>query len=371
VKILHVVAPAPYGGLEQVVCDLAEGLAGHGEDVHVAAILGAHEVPGEHPFVRAIARLGTPLHVLQLPARGYLKERAALRTLYGGLAPDVVHTHGYRADVIAGMAARSLSIPTIATAHGFTGGDLRNRCYEILQRRAFRSCTAVIAVSRPLYQRLSRPANSGARVTLIQNAWAGGKPQLERAAARAALDLGFSTRLIGWIGRLSHEKGPDVLLEALPHLPGDCAVVFIGDGPERSRLAARARALCVGPRVHFAGRRPNAGSLMPAFDAYALSSRTEGTPLVLFEAMAAGVPVVATRVGGVPDVIDESCALLVPPEQPVQLARALQAALDDRDASAARAACAQQRLQIRFAVGDWIARHLELYRNVCHQLEAA
>ena len=370
-RILHVLAPAPYGGLEQVVCDLARGLAHVGADVHVAAIVTTAEPAADHPFIHAIRNTGVHVHPVYISGRAYLKERAALRALYAQLRPDVVHTHGYRADVIAGAAARAFHIPTVSTAHGFTGGDFRNRCYETLQRRAFRSCSAVIAVSRPLRDQLSNPRIAGSRVNLIQNAWGGARDFMTRTAARSALGIPDNVRAIGWIGRLSHEKAPDVLLEALPQLPSDCEVTFIGDGPMRPALEQRADALDVRNRVRFAGRIADAARLIPAFDVFALSSRTEGTPIVLLEAMAAGVPIVATQVGGVPDVVDETSAWLTPSEQPAGLANAITAVLADPAASARRSDAASRQLQSRFSVKDWIAKHLELYHHVRHQIEAA
>jgi glycosyltransferase involved in cell wall biosynthesis len=109
---------------------------------------------------------------------------------------------------------------------------------------------------------------------------------------------------------------------------------------------------------------PQAAALYCAFDVFVLSSRTEGTPISLFEAMAAGVPVVATRVGGVPDVITESEARLVPSESPQALAEAIEATLSQGEETRRRAAGAERRLQQHFAVGPWLDRYETLYREL-------
>ena len=112
------------------------------------------------------------------------------------------------------------------------------------------------------------------------------------------------------------------------------------------------------------GQIADAARLIPAFDVLVLSSRTEGTPIVLFEAMAARVPVVATAVGGVPDVVGEREALLVPPDRPDALARAIASVREDPGSARARAAAAATRLATEYAVGPWVERYAAVYRGV-------
>jgi glycosyltransferase involved in cell wall biosynthesis len=109
---------------------------------------------------------------------------------------------------------------------------------------------------------------------------------------------------------------------------------------------------------------PDAGRLLRAFDVLVLSSRTEGTPMVVLEAMAAGVPIVATRVGGVPDVLSSADAMLVPPEDPAALAAAIRAVHDHPDAARSRADSARRRLDTEFALAPWLARYEAIYRQV-------
>ena len=189
-------------------------------------------------------------------------------------------------------------IPLATTVHGFTGGGARNQVYEAMQRLALRRFDAVVAVSEPLARQL-RVTVPGDRVRTIRNAWSPAEPPLPRAEARARLGIGEGELVAGWVGRLSPEKGADVLLYALPTLPA-LHVSFLGDGADEAFLRGRAARLGVADRVRWHGAVPGAAALYAAFDVFVLSSRTEGTPIALFEAIAAGVPVVATRVGGVP-----------------------------------------------------------------------
>jgi glycosyltransferase involved in cell wall biosynthesis len=138
----------------------------------------------------------------------------------------------------------------------------------------------------------------------------------------------------------------------------------VGDGREAGALRARAERLGVAGRVRWHGAMDGAAALFPGFDAFVLSSRTEGTPMVLFEAIAAGVPVVATRVGGVPDVVGEAEARLVQPEDPAALAAAVDDVRRGPDAAARRAAAARARLEARFGADAWLAAYESLYAGL-------
>jgi glycosyltransferase involved in cell wall biosynthesis len=188
---------------------------------------------------------------------------------------------------------------------------------------------------------------------------------MDRAHARERLGLPGDGVLVGWVGRLSREKAPDVLLEALGLMGADPPLTaFVGDGREAAALKARTAALGLEGKVRWTGLVDGAARLLPAFDAFVLSSRTEGTPIVLLEAMAAGVPVIVTRVGGVPDVVSDAEAVLVPSEDPAALAGALRSVLADAVGSARRSAAAQGRLARDFAEGPWLDRYEVLYRGL-------
>ncbi len=360
--VLHLLAPASAGGLERVVHSLALGQHGQGHHVEVAAILDAETA--EHPFFPPLERAGIPVHRLVIPPRAYRRERAAVAALVRKLAPDVVHSHGYRTDVADGAVIRGLGVAMVATAHGFTAGSLKNRLYEYLQRRAFRRFDAVIAVSRPLRDLLVRSGVPAERVHWVPNAWTGIVEPADGPAARAALGLPTDGFVVGWVGRISPEKGLDVLVDALPALSDlPLTACVIGAGGERAAVEARARRLGVGDRLRWTGLVPEAARYFKAFDVFALTSRTEGVPMALLEAVAAEVPVVATRVGGVPAVVTDREAMLVSPEDPLAVAAAIRRVHDDQPATAVRVRAAKQRLLAEFGPRAWLQRHEEIYRS--------
>jgi glycosyltransferase involved in cell wall biosynthesis len=156
-----------------------------------------------------------------------------------------------------------------------------------------------------------------------------------------------------------------VLLAALPTLADLPLVVsVVGDGRRRHQLQETAARLGLGDRVRWLGNVADAGRLFAAFDVFALSSRTEGTPIVLFEAMAASTPIVAAAVGGVPDVVSSDEAVLVGADDPAALARAIRSVRADPAAAADRARRARERLAREFAPGPWLEQYERIYRSV-------
>jgi glycosyltransferase involved in cell wall biosynthesis len=361
-RITHLLAPGDAGGLESVVRMLALGQLARGHPVQVVAT--RERGASGSPWLEELRAGGVLVLELRLPGRAYVRESREIRAAFLAFRPDVVHTHGYRSDVIGGWVARRLKVRTVSTVHGFTGGGWKNRLYERIQMTAFRRCDAVIAVSRPLFGSLEAAGVPSSRLVLLPNAFA---PDhlLSRVEAREVLGLPADTPIIGWVGRLGREKGADVIIRALPALMDlPLQVSFLGDGAERSRLELLARELGVTPRIRWHGVIPGAGRLARAFDLFVLSSRTEGTPIALFEAMGAGTPVVATAVGGVPDVISPEQGWLVPSDDPVQLAAAIREAWSDPDLRRAKSEAASRRLAEYFDPGSWLDHHERLYRTL-------
>jgi glycosyltransferase involved in cell wall biosynthesis len=347
-----------------VVRDLAIGQRANGHRVCVLALL---DLGGEdHPLVRELVAADVEVSAVGLAPRAYRAERSAVRELIARFRPQVVHTHGARVDVLDAPVARRAGVPTVTTVHGFTGGDWKNRLYEYLQLRAFRRNNAVIAVSATLAKQLVASGIQRDLVHTVPNAWAGSWQPASPNEARALMGVsGARGPVIGWVGRLTREKGADVFIEAIARL-ADLAptCVIVGDGPERARLEQLAAKLGARERVRWTGVVRDADRLLTAFDVLALSSRTEGTPMILFEAIAAGVPVVASAVGGIPDVVGDTEAILVPSEDVDALAAALRRVLSDPDGAHNRATAASSRLAKHFGPGPWLERYYAIYRRV-------
>jgi glycosyltransferase involved in cell wall biosynthesis len=367
VRILHAIAPGPYGGAESLIRILVRAQQDAGHDASVAALVD----PGEeerHPFVVALREQRCAAIGLGVRPRGYLRELRVFAALCERLRPEIVHAHGPRAVVIDGAMARRVGTRLVSTVHGITGGDLRQRIYERLMFAALRRYDAVVAVSGAIAKILDAHGLAPPRLSVIPNAFRATLPALRRSEARRILGLSAETFALGWVGRFVPEKGADVMLAALRHLRSDeWQAVLIGDGPEREAIGGAARGAGLSRLVSMPGAIPDASRLLCAFDVFVLSSRTEGTPMALLEAMAARVPIVATAVGGVPELIRGGEGLLVPANDPRALARAIDQVRLDARAAALRAAAASARLGDRYGVAASTDAYLRLYQRILSQ----
>jgi glycosyltransferase involved in cell wall biosynthesis len=370
-RIVHLLAPARIGGLERVVQGLALGQARRGDDVTVVAV-GEEPMTNDHPFRVPLDLAHIPLREVVVPPRRYRAERRAIAAECRELAPEVVHSHGSRTDVVDGAVIRRLGVPTVSTLHGWTRGSLKNRFYEYLHVRSLRRFDAVIAVSDPIARRLASDGVPVDRVYLLRNGFAAVADPMPRRDARRLLELPSpeTARVVGWVGRLSLEKGIDVFVDAMARLRNeDVVACVVGDGAERDR--ERAHAERVGAPIIWKGMIPLASRLSPAFDVFVQSSRTEGTPIALLEAIAAETPIVATRVGGVPDVVSANEAMLVAPDDPAALAEAIRDVLANPKAAAERARRAKDRLATAFSADAWLDRHEEIYARAAAERRRA
>lgn len=363
-SILHVTAPGPVGGLESVVRATATGLHRRGHRVGVIAVVE----PGEaaHPFVVSLRREGVETTQLNLPARAYFREVRRVGAEIRRFAPDVIHSHGSRMDLLHFPTARWLRIPIATTLHGSSmrGGlaGLSERVRGVL----LKWFDAVVAVSSPIARELVERGLSPDRIHLIPNSPGTTVVSLPRQDARDQLGLGESgAPVIGWVGRLIPVKGGEVFLRALAGLSGETwTASMIGDGPERGVLERLAHELGIGERVRFHGSVPDAAKNQSAFDLFVLSSHSEGIPMVVFEAVAAGTPIVASAVGGIPDVLSDREAHLVPAGDVEALAGAIRASLNDLEGARERAARARERIGVEFSEEVWIDQYEKLYREM-------
>jgi glycosyltransferase involved in cell wall biosynthesis len=248
---------------------------------------------------------------------------------------DVVCCSGYKPDVIGWLAARQVGVPVVSVSHGWTGATLKVRCYEAVNRWLLRWMDAVVCVSEQQAQRVSRAGVPASRVAVIRNA-VDIEPQQAPFDYRDRLCRLFPKppqHVVCAAGRLSPEKGFDVLIDAAGLVCAknrDVGFVLFGDGKLRAALERQIETLGLEGRFVLAGFHADADRYLPHTDLLVLSSHTEGLPVILLEAMAAGVAVVATAVGGVPEAVEDGVTgFLAAPGNAQALADRIVAALSD------------------------------------------
>ncbi|HWP99574.1 MAG TPA: glycosyltransferase [Vicinamibacterales bacterium] len=368
-RVLHVTDSEGVYGAESVILDLCAELRALGQTPVIASI----GEPGLEvkPLEAAARQRGLEVRPVRMRPGLNLAGALRLARLARDEAADVIHTHGYKGDILLGLLPRAVrKVPLVSTVHGFTdlGGPSRLSLYYALDRLLLRRADRVVLVHRGLTGRRGLDRLHDPRWRVIENGIRPADPApdgtLDPAIVRFCRAGGA---VVGTAGRLSPEKGFDVALRALAELRSERVVrlLLLGEGPERATLERLAAELGVADRVLLPGYRADARRYMRLFDVFILPSLTEGLPITLLEAMQAGVPIVATRVGGVAAVLDEGCGgLLVPPGDAARLAASIRRCLEDRDLAAALAAHARRQAAVRFTSRAMAVRYLELYREL-------
>lgn len=286
------------------------------------------------------------------------------------LGAKVVQSHSYKPHLIALALRRALPLRWVGHFHGWTAENDKVRRYHRLDAWSLPQAHRVVAVAERAAHTIIDAGVPAGRVVVIPNAVSRADidTPLSRDEARAALGLPHD-RFVGVVvGRLSSEKGQDLALEALARVAADApdlVLAFAGDGPDRASLEARTKALGLTERVRFLGHQKQVGVVYRAADLLVMPSRSEAMPNVLLEAMTVGLPAVATRVGGVPEVARDGVdAWVVDPESPEALAAALRDARHHPEARAARVAEARARAAERHDPARRADRYLDLYESV-------
>lgn len=346
-RILYVTNGLLYGGAERIIEALALDLAERGHTIQVVA------TTRDGPIGAHLREHGIPVDVLGIASSADARVIARLALIARRFRPDFVHSHLAVADIATALAPLPRGTRRITTVHN-PGVEL-DYLKTTLWRAALRRFDRVVAVGAHVRSRLS-PALPCTIVnpSLIELA----TPAWERQRARAALGVPADVPLVLGVGRLSHVKGFDLLDPARCVLRTPGAILrVIGEGPERPALEAL--------HIPLAGSRNEAAELLAAADVVVCPSRSEGFPQVPLQAMAASVPVVATRVGGTPEVVvHESTGILVPPEDPAALAAAIDRLLADRSRARALGEAGRRRLEDeRLTRASMVEKHSALYSD--------
>ncbi len=297
-----------------------------------------------------------------------------LRGVVDEVNPQIIHAHDYKASFYATQLARRYRIPRLATAHGWTGHTARERwLYYPVDKRQLSRFPGVIAVSNEIRESLVRYGANPDRVGVVLNA-----VQLEsyrpdpriRKQIRSELGLSESQIVLGAAGRIEPQKRFDVLIEAFAFLHRqrpNTRLLIAGEGSQLPQIRRQIQQRGLPDVCRLLGHCADMPRTYQAFDLLVQSSDYEGTPTVIVEAMALGIPVVATDAGGTAQLLtDREHGLLVPRRDPAAICRAVEQTLDDPTATDQRRAAARRRVETEFTFSYRTRRLERIYTQLLH-----
>lgn len=369
-NVVHLTASTLFGGPERQML----GLADHLPPEYRTTFVSFREGGRCADFLQAAEAKGFDAVALDHDTPHL---RSATRELTGLLAlrgADVLLCHGYKANLIGRVAARRVGILVVGVSRGWTWENLKVRAYEAIDRLHLRFLDHVVCVSDGQAAKVRRTGVPACKISVIRNS--------ARLDAFANPDPAFAVRLKSFFprevsrvvvaaGRLSPEKGFAVLVDAAARVP-EAGFVLFGEGPERAALEARVAELGIGERFRLPGFTKELDKLLPWAHVLAQSSFTEGLPNVVLEASAAGVPVVATAVGGTPEVLaDGETGYLVPPNDAGAIAARVTQLLGDEALRQRMGERGRVRMRELFSFDAQAAAYVRLFEKVRSSIRVA
>ena len=364
--LLYVINDLTVGGAQRALLSQAEGLDRERLEVHVASL----ELAPGGGLSAAFRDAGLTVHALASPGEPFGLAPLRLHRLVARLEPEIVHTHLAAAGIAGRIAARACQVPhVVSTLHNVSDWTAR-RAHPLraIDRATLRLADRICAVSDAVRNAVARVSPElAARTLTLRNGVALERYRPAHGArdtARARLGFAPADFVVATVARLEPCKGIDTMLRAAalaaPRTPM-LQLLIVGDGGDRARLEALAETLGISAWVTFTGTRDDVPQLLPAADLFAVPSHTEGLGVAAIEALAAGLPVLASNVGGLPEIVEDGvCGRLLPSDSPAEWATAIAAAAATpamlvpwREAAARRAR--------RFAIESSVAELEQLY----------
>jgi glycosyltransferase involved in cell wall biosynthesis len=364
-RILHIISSGGMYGAEAVILNMSRSLkeAGHQS---VLGVFANSENPNVQLHERALAE-GVESHLIPCSGQVDFAVMKKIRELVRQTNADIVHCHGYKADIYVYFGLRKTNIPYISTCHTWYDNNLLVTLYGMADRFVLRRYAGVVAVSNEVKQRLLRSGVEESKIYLINNG-IDLRPFDRAAPTLRKDDQGKAQLVVGLVGRLSTEKGVDIFLQSavvvLSAIP-EAIFLAVGDGPDRPQLELLIDNLNLRESVFLLGRRDDMPSVYASLDVMVSASRKEGLPIAILEGMASRRAVIATAVGEVPTIIQHGqTGILVQAEDPDALSAAIIALLNDSASRDRLGAAAKQSVEESFSAERMTANYLRVYEAV-------
>jgi glycosyltransferase involved in cell wall biosynthesis len=371
IKIAFISTPIEFGGSDKVNLTLLKNIDRN--KFHITAVPLIRPWEKGNFFIQELKEENYEIHEVPVAIRtasegtDYFRVIRCYKTIYSILKKgsfDLIHTHGYFADIVGIPAARMLQIPNISTCHGFISNNWKYKLYNKLDCLTLRFSNKIIAVSDEIRNDLIKKGIKESSIEIIRNAvrvnYDHDLIDHNRQKKRQLFNLYDGELVVGYAGRLSAEKGIEYLIRAasmLINMEVPIKVLILGEGPQRSELEDLVEKMNIRDKVTFAGFQEHIEGWLPALDIFVLPSLTEGTPMSLLEAMACGLPVVASAVGGIPQVIESGKnGMLVSPAKPEEIKNAIQQLYKNKDMRLAVSEAARETIRLNYNVEDWTSK---------------
>jgi glycosyltransferase involved in cell wall biosynthesis len=369
-RVAHIIKVVRVAGAEQHLLTLLPGLRARQVDARLMLIVEPANDMAH--YIQEVEASGVPVDSMTIQRHVdlglYRKLAAALREL----RPDIVHTHLLHADLYGIPAARWARIPAVVTSRHNDNAFRRRFPIRQVNQALWHLANGGIAISESLRRfSIEVEGASPGKVKCIYYGLEAGQP-LDRGISRAALahelHLPPNVNFVGVACRLIEQKGVSYGLRAFAHIANDFPhihFIVAGDGPLRAALQTEAQKLGLANRVHFLGWRENINALLAALDIFLAPSLWEGFGLVMLEAMGQQLPIIASAVSAIPEiVVDSETGLLVPPRDVNALSAALRQLLSDKPLYQHMGLLGRDRLETRFSAARMIDDTLALYQSL-------
>lgn len=375
-KICYIATPITFGGVEKVNTNFLKNVDNRRFEMIIILFLRPWETKND--FVDELVASG--LKFISIPVAKSNGDNILrifrcffqLLKIVKEQRCDLMHTHGYIADILGYFVSIICGIPIISTCHGYIYSDYKLSMYNKADCLVLKHFDRIVAVSDSIQQVLIENGVKKEKIKIIENA-----PLVkdyncqiseDRDCLRKYYNLADDDILIGYVGRLSKEKGLNNLLKAFAMLASEnhsIKLVLVGEGPEKGELANFVSSAQLEHRVFFAGFQERTDRWYRALDLFVLPSLTEGTPMVLLEAMSHGIPCIASKVGGVPQVIDSGVdGILVAPGNPDEILNAMQSILVDQEKRNMISLKAKQKILSKYDFNKWMKSYVHEYMEL-------
>ncbi len=367
IRILQLIAPTSFAGAERVVLNLAENIQDDRFQTTLALFLSSKIK--KNIFITELEKKAIPYELILMEGAFDVDNLSTLTSIIRDRQIDIIHSHGYRSDILGFICAKRTGIKIVSTIHGWTPTTRRVRLYEKISRFFLPMFDHIIAVSSAIKNDLRFIPEK--KISLLQNAINTDRAMRipgEREAFRNKHNIPQRAIVIGTVARLSREKGIKFLIEAMTELARekeDIVLLIVGRGKETENLQQAARQSGVEQNIIFYGFEKNPSLIYRNLDIFILPSLTEGTPMALLEAMCHEVPVIATRVGEIPNIIeDKQNGLLINRESARDIAEAVRFLLADRATAAQIAENGRQTVCRYYSLENWLDKIKAIYAGL-------